>query len=58
MVDKEAWAVSKAHDGHHKTPKDLPVTAWVADVDQPAFEIMEMGSRIVSELQAVEMAAN
>jgi two-component sensor histidine kinase len=57
VVDKEAWDVAKARDGHHETPKDLPVTAWGADVDQPAFEIAEMGSRVVSELQAMETAA-
>jgi hypothetical protein len=57
VVDKEAWDAAKACDGHHKTPKDLPVTAWGADVDQPAFEIAEMGSRVLSELQAVETAA-
>jgi hypothetical protein len=56
-MDKEAWVAAKKTDLHHESPNDLPMAAWRADVDQPAFEIIELGSRIASEFKAVETAA-
>jgi hypothetical protein len=56
-MDKEAWDAAKKTDRHHESPNDLPTAAWRADVDQPAFEIIELGSRIASEFKAMETAA-
>ena len=46
----------KKTDLCHKSPNDFLMTTWCADVDQPAFEIIELGSRIVSEYKAIETA--
>jgi hypothetical protein len=56
-MDKEAWDAAKKMDRHHESPNDLPVAAWRADVDQPAFEIAELGNRMASEFKAMETAA-
>jgi hypothetical protein len=56
-LDKEAWEAVRQKDWHHESPNHLPVAAWTADVDQPAFEIAELGNRAVSEFQELETAA-
>jgi hypothetical protein len=57
VVDKEAWNAAKITDMQHESPRDLPMAAWTADVDQPAFEIVELGNRMASEFKAIETAA-
>jgi len=57
VVDKEAWEAAKTTDMQHESPRDLPVAAWTADVDQPTFKIVELGNRMASEFKAIETAA-
>jgi hypothetical protein len=56
LVDKEAWEVTKSTDRQHQTLNDLPANAWDADLDQPALEIAELGSRLTAEFQELEKA--
>ena len=56
-ADREAWDAAKKMDTLHESPNDLPLAAWRADVDQPAFEIVELGNRMASEFKAMETAA-
>lgn len=56
-VDAEAWEAAVSKDRCHESATDLPITAWTAEVDQPAFEITELGSRISSEFKELEVAA-
>lgn len=57
VVDAEAWEAAVSKDSRHGSVTDLPITAWPAEVDQPAFKITELGSWIVSEFKELEVAA-
>jgi hypothetical protein len=50
----EAWEA--AQSGVQESTTDLPVEALRADVDQPAHEIVERGSRMTNNIIALEMA--
>lgn len=56
-VDCDAWDITQQKDVNYHSPGDLPVAAWLADVDQPALEIVELGNRMASEFQELEVAA-
>jgi hypothetical protein len=54
-LDSEAWKATQAKE--RDTTEDLPAEASTASIDQPSYEIMELGKVMVAETVTLQAAA-